>query len=39
MTLYQKMYYHLFNAITDALEKLDSQDYHRARYCFPANPK
>ena len=31
MTDYQKMYLLLFNAITDALEQLDAQNYGEAR--------
>ena len=31
MEVYQKMYYLLFNAITDALEQLDAQNYGEAK--------
>ena len=31
MPLYKKMYFHLFNAITDALKKLDEQDIPKAQ--------
>ena len=31
MEVYQKMYYPLFNAITDALEQLDAQNYGEAK--------
>lgn len=31
MPPYKKMYFHLFNAITDALEKLSEQDFDQAR--------
>ena len=31
MTDYQKMYTTLFNAITDALEQLDAQNYGEAK--------
>lgn len=30
MKVYEKMYYHLFNAITDALEALEGRNYGRA---------
>jgi len=29
---YQKLYFHLFNAITDALQAMDQQAYRRAAY-------
>ena len=28
---YKKMYFHLFNAITDALRMIETQDYSRAQ--------
>ena len=31
MEVYQKMYYLLFNAITDALEQMDAQNYGEAK--------
>ncbi|MBQ9249172.1 MAG: hypothetical protein IJ179_02270 [Oscillospiraceae bacterium] len=31
MPQYKKMYFHLFNAITDALKKLDEQDIPQAQ--------
>ena len=31
MPPYKKLYFHLFNAITDALEKLSEQDFDQAR--------
>ena len=31
MPPFKKMYFHLFNAITDALEKFSNQDYDPAR--------
>lgn len=31
MTLYEKMYYHLFNAVTDALKALEEQNYGQAK--------
>jgi len=31
MPPYEKMYYHLFNAITDALNKLEAHKYSDAR--------
>lgn len=30
MRPYKKMYYHLFNAITDALKEIEEQDYDGA---------
>lgn len=30
MNVYEKMYYHLFNAITDTLEALEGRNYGRA---------
>ncbi len=30
MKVYEKMYYHLFNAITDALNALEQRDYGHA---------
>lgn len=30
MKVYEKMYYHLFNAVTDALEALASRNYGQA---------
>ena len=32
MSSYKTMYYHLFNAITDALIKLKTQDYYGAEH-------
>ena len=31
MPPYKKMYFHLYNAITDAIEKLDEQDSFQAQ--------
>lgn len=31
MKLYEKMYYHLFNAVTDALKALEEQNYGQAK--------
>ena len=31
MEVYQKMYYLLFNAITDALKQMDAQNYGEAK--------
>ena len=28
---YKKMYFHLFNAVTDALRMMETQDYSRAQ--------
>lgn len=33
---YQKMYFHLFNAITDALVQLERQNYGLAAECLKA---
>lgn len=33
---YQKMYFQLFNAITDALENLEQQNYGLAAECLKA---
>jgi len=32
--MYKKMYYHLFNAITDALKLLEQQDFQGALLCL-----